>query len=66
MSVYLSVLETGRSCFLTFTLVMEVKMQFLADYKKVMAPSPLIGYSGPPEILGLQFSGKLSLTLFIS
>lgn len=63
MTVCLSVLETGWSCFLAFTLMMEVKMQFLADCKDTMASSPL--YSDPPEILGLQYSGKLSLTLFI-
>lgn len=64
-SVHLSVLEIGWSFFLTFTLMMEVKMQFLAGCKNVIAHSPLTRYSDAPEILGLQSSGKLSLTCLL-
>lgn len=39
MFVYFSVLEIGWSFFLTFTLMTEIKMQFLADCKEVMALS---------------------------
>lgn len=55
--VYLFVLEIGPSSFLTSNFKVEVKMQFLADCNIAMAPSPLIRYSSPSEIWGLQFPG---------
>lgn len=39
MFVCFSVLEIGWSFFLTFTLMVEIKMQFLTDCKEVMALS---------------------------